>query len=228
MNTPEWIEWSGGECPVLPGSDCEVKFRDGGTIRDCEPETWTWSQDNEYVCRDREIVAYRLWSPPLPDDQMVEYLRKQGYTVTAPAITTITVSAATIELRPGEHYAGLVLQDDGQPSHHLVLMAARPDERLAWQAATEWAVEVDGTLPTRREQSLIYAHCRAHVDHGWHWSSETYEANASHAWSCSFLYGAKSNDRKSLEARAVAVRRIPIGDEAADAALAATKTGEQV
>ena len=83
---------------------------------------------------------------------------------------TINLPAATIELRPDEQYAGLVLKDDGTPSHHLVLMAARPDERLAWQAANDWAAAVGGTLPTGREQSLIHAHCRAHINHAWHWS----------------------------------------------------------
>ncbi len=120
---------------------------------------------------------------------------------------TINVPAATIDLRPGEHYAGLVLHDDGTPSHHLVLMAARPDERLAWQDAKGWAAEVGGALPTRREQSLIYAHCRAHVEHEWHWSSETYEGDASYAWSCNFKFGYQLTNRKSLEACAVAVRR---------------------
>ena len=129
------------------------------------------------------------------------------------AKTTINVPAATIELRPGEHYAGLVLHDDGTPSHHLVLMAARPGERLAWQDAKGWAAEVGGALPTRREQSLIYAHCRAHVEHEWHWSSETYEGDASCAWFCIFNNGNQNNNHKDYETCAVAVRRIPIGGQ---------------
>ena len=120
---------------------------------------------------------------------------------------TINVPATTIEPRPGEHYAGVVLHDDGTPSHHLVLMAARPGERLAWQDAKGWAAEVGGALPTRREQSLIYAHCRAHVEHEWHWSSETYEGDASYAWCCGFLDGTQYLLRKSFEACAVAIRR---------------------
>ena len=97
---------------------------------------------------------------------------------------TITLPTASIELRPGEQYAGLVLKDDGTPSHHLVLMAARPDERLAWQAANDWAAAVGGTLPTGREQSLIHAHCRAHIKHAWHWSSESFEEDALRAGCC--------------------------------------------
>lgn len=130
------------------------------------------------------------------------------------AKTTINVPAATIELRPGEHYAGLVLKDDGTPSHHLVLMAERPDRRLTWEGAKDWASMIGGALPTRREQSLIYAHCRAHIaQHEWHWSSETYEGDASYAWGCNFTDGYQTNYRKSYAACAVAVRRIPIGGQ---------------
>ena len=35
---------------------------------------------------------------------------------------TINLPAATIELRPGEQYAGLVLKDCVTPSHHLVMV----------------------------------------------------------------------------------------------------------
>ena len=126
---------------------------------------------------------------------------------------TITLPTASIELRPGEQYAGLVLKDDGTPSHHLVLMAARPDERLAWQAANDWAAAVGGTLPTGREQSLIHAHCRAHIKHAWHWSSESFEEDALRAGCCNFNYGYRGVEIKSFEFCAVAVRRIPIGGE---------------
>lgn len=122
----------------------------------------------------------------------------------------IDVPAAAISLRPGEHYAGLVLGDDGQPSHHLVLLPARPDERLSWQAAMDWAADAGGALPTRREQSLIFAHCRDHVEHAWHWSSETHEDEASYAWGCVFSYGDQFYYRESFEACAVAVRRSPL------------------
>ena len=38
------------------------------------------------------------------------------------AKATITIPAATIELKPGEQYAGLVLKDCVTPSHHLVMV----------------------------------------------------------------------------------------------------------
>ena len=127
------------------------------------------------------------------------------------AKTTITVPAATIELRPGEHYAGLVLNDDGTPCHHLVLMAARPDKQMRWEDAMGWASKKGGALPTRREMSLIHAHCRVHVDRNWHWSSDSYEDAPSHAWACYFGTGNQDQSHKHGKLRAVAVRHIPIG-----------------
>ena len=124
---------------------------------------------------------------------------------------TINLPAATIELRNGEQYAGLVLKDDGTPSHHLVWMAGQTTIRLSWQDAKDWASKAGGELPTRREMSLIYAHCRAHVKHEWCWSGEALEADTASAWSCHLGDGFQSTHLKSYENDAIAVRRIPIG-----------------
>lgn len=61
MNTqePAWIEWTGGDCPVAAGTDCEVQFRNGYISRDDDPEEWEWNRQSE--CRDFEIIAYRVW-----------------------------------------------------------------------------------------------------------------------------------------------------------------------
>ena len=120
---------------------------------------------------------------------------------TAPAAVT------TLNLQPGEHYAGVVLDESGNVKHHLVLMAARPDKKLAWDDAHAWATSVGGVLPTRQEQALLFANCKPHLQAEWHWSSETYEGDASFAWGCNFSLGNQSNDLKSYEVSAVAVRR---------------------
>jgi len=119
----------------------------------------------------------------------------------APAAVT------ALDLQPGEHYAGVVLDDSGNVNHHLVLMAARPDSKLAWQPAMDWATGIGGTLPTRQEQALLFANCKPHLEAEWHWSSETHANNASYAWHCSFGYGDTYDYRKSYEGSAVAVRR---------------------
>lgn len=113
-----------------------------------------------------------------------------------------------IELQPGERYAGMVLDQEGTLLHHLVLMAQRPDGDVKWQDAMDWAASVGGALPNRQEQALLYANCKPHLDAAWHWSSETYERDASYAWCCYFSDGDQGLSLKSYEGTAVAVRRI--------------------
>ena len=121
---------------------------------------------------------------------------------------TIEIEDRYIELEPGEHYAGAVLDADGNHMHDLVLMPQRHGERLSWKAALDWAEEVGGALPTRQEQSLIFANCKPHLEGVYHWSCEEYEQNASSAWRCHFSYGYQYHDHKHNELAAVAVRRL--------------------
>ena len=114
------------------------------------------------------------------------------------------------ELQPGEHYAGIVLDTDGKPTHHLVLMAQRPTDKPNWQAAIDWANRVGGAIPTRQELSLLFANCKSHLQAVWHWSSETLDDDASFAWSCHFSLGSIGYGRKNYEGSAVAVRRLVI------------------
>lgn len=129
-----------------------------------------------------------------------------------PPVTTetiqINIQACTIELQPGEHYAGVVLDANGQHKHHLVLMAARPTDNLNWQAATDWAKQIGGELPTHQEQALLFANCKPHLEPDWHWSCDTYERDASYAWYCYFDDGYIYSHHKSCEGSAVAVRRV--------------------
>ena len=122
--------------------------------------------------------------------------------------TEIKIDSCTITLQPGEHYAGAVLDTDGEHLHHLVLMAEVPDSKLAWQSAMDWATSVGGTLPTCQEQALLFANCKPHLKPEWHWSSEPHESDASYAWYCYFRHGTQSYYGKSYEGSAVAVRRV--------------------
>lgn len=122
--------------------------------------------------------------------------------------THLNFTKFSIELHPGEHYAGPVLHESGHLMHHLVLMAQRPTDNLNWQGAMDWAQRVGGTLPTRQEQGLLFANCKPHLQPGWHWSSETHEKDASGAWYCYFCYGSQYTGRKSYEGGVVAVRRV--------------------
>lgn len=121
---------------------------------------------------------------------------------------TIEIEDRDIKLEPGEHYAGAVLDADGNHMHDLVLMPQRHGKRLNWKDALAWAEEVGGALPTRQEQSLIFANCKPHLEGVYHWSCEEYESDASSAWYCHFYYGDQSSGHKGLELAAVAVRRL--------------------
>ena len=124
------------------------------------------------------------------------------------APTTIQILEDLIELAAGEHYAGAVLDANGQHRCHLVLMAAKAEQDMTWQAALEWAEAKGGALPTRQEQALLFANCKPYLQPLWHWSCEEHASNASSAWYCHFLNGYQYFTRKSFEGSAVAVRRV--------------------
>lgn len=126
----------------------------------------------------------------------------------APETTTLELAAViNIELQPGEHYAGAVLADDGRPLHHLILLPGQA-EGVTWDAAKAWAAKVGGELPTRREQSLLFANRKGKFKSAWYWSSEAYERDGSYAWGQNFNYGDQTLSRESFESRARAVRRV--------------------
>jgi DNA-binding Xre family transcriptional regulator len=55
----EWIEWQGGECPVV--GEVEIRLRNGDTLKgEAEPYTWEHNATERGSWRDYEIVAYRL------------------------------------------------------------------------------------------------------------------------------------------------------------------------
>jgi hypothetical protein len=113
-------------------------------------------------------------------------------------------------LREGERYAGIALDTDGKPTHHIILLPQQPDDRLTWDEATAWADEVGGALPTRQEQSLLFANCKDAFKPTWHWSCEQYAGNASLAWGQLFDNGYQFNDAKGYKGRVRAVRRFLI------------------
>ena len=106
-------------------------------------------------------------------------------------------------LNEGERYAGIIMKD-GKPSHHLILLGADGGE-LPWVDAKEWAASVGGELPTRAEQSLLFANCKDAFELCWHWSCEAYDP--SDAWCQHFYDGSQGYDYVVSKLRARAVRR---------------------
>ena len=115
---------------------------------------------------------------------------------------------ARINLRYGERYAGLILDDDGAPSHHLILLPGGVE--LSWEDATAWADRIDGGLPTRHEQSLLFANLRDQFDSRGYWSCVQYAEHSDYAWSQDFGYGSQHCGHKGSKHRARAVRRVEI------------------
>ena len=114
------------------------------------------------------------------------------------------------DILDGEHYAGIVLDADGKPSHHLILLPG-DGGGLNHAEATDWAAEAGGELPTSAEQALLYANLKSHFHtDDWYWSSTPYAAAPGRAWVQHFSYCCQHNYDVSGRCRARAVRRLPI------------------
>ena len=112
-------------------------------------------------------------------------------------------------LKPGELYAGIVLGKDGAPDHHLFLLPAKT-EALTWDKAIKWAENAGGSLPTRQEQAILYGNLKHEFEPRWYWSCEQHAGNSDYAWMQNFYNGGQNLNRKSLEFRARAVRRLSV------------------
>lgn len=119
------------------------------------------------------------------------------------------VSAQSIELMPGEHYAGLIVGKEGEASYHLILLPGEA-ESVNWANAKKFAANSGGELPSRREQALLYANCKEQFAGAWYWSSEQRASDSAYAWMQIFSNGYQSDHRKGCALRARAVRRLAI------------------
>jgi hypothetical protein len=127
----------------------------------------------------------------------------------AQAKTEFHFPEAQIELSHGEQYAGIILGKDGEASYHLVLLTGQKED-INWQAAIDWAESLDGTLPTRREQSLLFANLKEEFSNNCYWSCEQHAGSAAYAWYQGFEHGSQGYSTKGNERRARAVRRLVI------------------
>ena len=109
----------------------------------------------------------------------------------------------------GGIYMGVVRGENGEPDYRLVDLGEAP-ESLAWEAAKKWAAEKGGSLPTCREQSVMFGN-RGEGQYAptWYWSCEQYAGYDACAWAQYFGNGNQSSIRKDTKYRARAVRRVP-------------------
>ncbi|MBR8443269.1 DUF1566 domain-containing protein [Burkholderia cenocepacia] len=132
---------------------------------------------------------------------MIDEFKKQ------PRATECHVDAVTIPLAAGERIAGQILLEDGSLSHYLILLPGDAED-LDWEAAKAWAAERGGELPTRREQSLLFANLKGEFESAAYWSGERHESNSGWAWCQHFDIGGQNYGyRQTSELRARAVRR---------------------
>lgn len=132
--------------------------------------------------------------------QMIERFKSQSMPFVIPS--------ATINLRHGERYAGIMLDDEGNPDYHLVLLPGEA-EAIQWEDAKKWAADRDGELPTRREQPLLFANLKGEFKEAAYWSGQRYE-DERYAWYQLFFNGNQYYNFTSTELRARAVRRLAI------------------
>ena len=112
------------------------------------------------------------------------------------------------DIKPGETYAGLVIDDKGS-MHHLILLDGDADD-APHQEQLDWAKSIGGELPTRQEQALLYANCKAQFKSDWYWSADLYASASGSAWCQNFGDGYQGYDVIGIKLRARAVRRLSI------------------
>ena len=114
-----------------------------------------------------------------------------------------------LALNEGEHYAGIILGKDGEADYQLILLPGEAID-INWKDSQAWAEEQGGFLPTRREQSLLFANLKEHFKPRWHWSCETHQEHTHFAWGQGFVDGDQYYLDKDYERFARAVRRVYI------------------
>lgn len=109
----------------------------------------------------------------------------------------------------GSLYMGNVRNDDG--IEYRIWDLDEAPERLNHADATKWAESKGGSLPTRREQSVMFGNRgEGQYKPEWYWSSEQYAGVEAYACVQFFGDGYQGSGPKSDDYRARAVRREPI------------------
>lgn len=110
-------------------------------------------------------------------------------------------------LEAGETYVATLFDAANGKGYHLILLPGDNDP-ANWETQTAWAHSIGGELPTRVEQSLLFAQCKSLFKEEAYWSNDGPESGL--AWYQFFDYGLQFSYYRSHELRARAVRRLPI------------------
>lgn len=139
-------------------------------------------------------------------------------TETTTPVKTITIpNIGTFWREQGGIFAGIIAGEDGAPDYHLIHAAAEHEIFDAnWKnaiEATKVAIEgfIDWTLPNRREARLLSINSAESFDKNkWYWTNAQGAGHPDYAWMQDFGSGDQYGNRKSIEYRARAVRRLII------------------
>ena len=114
----------------------------------------------------------------------------------------------------GGTYVGLSRGCDGEPDYHLIVGPELSPANWVGAKQQAAALEIDGhadfTLPTRREQALLFANVPELFKKDWYWSGEQHASFSGYAWVQVFGDGVQDGCLKGDEGRARAVRRLKI------------------
>ena len=127
----EWIEWSGGECPVPPHTMVEVRYQDGSTDHWLS-HTVNWDQEGTSA----DIVAYRVVEQKTAAEptalshqeggdhykklaiQPVEYIHKNGIGYfegnVIKYVTRWRNKNGVADLKKARHYIDLLIELEGK------------------------------------------------------------------------------------------------------------------
>ncbi len=86
----------------------------------------------------------------------------------------------TPTIADGETYIGAIVKADGT-GHRIVLLPG-DNKAASWQAQMEWAKSIGGNLPSRIEQTMLFAYHHDAFKPTWYWSNEQHAAYSGYAW----------------------------------------------
>lgn len=110
-------------------------------------------------------------------------------------------------LEAGETYVATLFDAANGKGYHLILLPG-DNANANWEEQTAWAHSIGGELPTRVEQSLLFAQCKSLFKEEAYWSDDSPESGW--AWFQYFGDGIQGSYDRYYELRARAVRRFPI------------------
>ena len=102
-----------------------------------------------------------------------------------------------------------VLGEDGAPDQHIFLLPGQAND-VTFEQAQKWAAKQGGELPTRREQSLLFANLKEEFEERYYWSGEKHASHSDYACVQGFGGGDQRYRYVDGTGRARAVRRLVV------------------